>query len=137
MRAGRWDWRPKMEHGFTLIAKSDDISVYRRWDPVLLKRITVRFEGKGDKKLMHVKMEQPKWVVNTILENNVQLQNNFSGYGKGDGFYRGASIPAPIYGQFMEASGRDPITGEYDEKKFKSLVNDSDHSKLRVVPGKI
>ena len=110
---------------------------YQRWDPVLLKRTTVQFEGSGEKLLMHVKIDQPPWVGKIILDNNVDLQNNFKGYGKGDGFYQATCIPAHVYwGQIMPKCGFQPGHG-YDEKKFKQIVNDRDNYKLKVVPGKI
>jgi len=122
---------------FKLISKNGDVSVYRKWDSVLQTRVTVTFSGKGEQKLMHVKLEQPTSVIDTILDNNVSLQNSFAGYGKGDGFYHATSIPLPIYNQLMVQCGQDRKTGEYDEKKFKGIVNGSDYSKLRVVPGRI
>jgi hypothetical protein len=119
--------------GFTQIAPG----TYRKWDPVMLMRTTVTFTGTGDKRLMHVRHEQPAWVTQTILDSNVERQNSFAGYGKGDGFYHGTTIPTPVYNQLMIACGRDQATGEYDEKKFKSFINSNEYSKLRVVPGKI
>lgn len=112
-------------------------NTYRRWDPVLLKRVTVRFEGSGEKKLMHVRIEQPKWVVNTILDDNVALQNSFAGYGKTDGFYQASRIPSQIYwGTVMPKCGFQAGHG-YDEKAFKRLVNDRDYSKFKIIPGKV
>lgn len=123
-------------NGFQLIAKNGDKSTYQKWDPVMLKRVTVTFEGRGEKKLMHVKIDQPDWVGKIILENNVELQNNFQGYGKGDGFYHATCMPMPIWNQVMQKCGFEKGHG-YDEKKFKQIVNDRDNYKLKVVPGRI
>lgn len=109
--------------------------VYQKWDPVMLIRTTVTFTGKGEKKIMHVRREQPDWVGKVIIDDNVARQNDFAGYSKMDGGYHGARIPLPMWGQIMTACGHSQ--GEYDQKKFKRILNDPDYAKLRTVPGKI
>jgi hypothetical protein len=104
---------------------------YQKWNPKTLVRTTVKFDGD----LMHVRHEQPKWVQDTILEDNVARQNSFGGYGNADSFH-GMRAPMPVWQQIMKRCGFKQGQG-YDEKKLKQIVNDSDYSKLKVVPGKI
>lgn len=104
---------------------------YQKWNPKTLIRTTVKFEG--DK--MHVRHEQPTWVQQTIIEDNVARQNSFSGYGNADA-YNAIRAPMPVWMQIMKACGFKPGQG-YDEKKMRQIVNDSDYSKLKVIPGKI
>lgn len=108
---------------------------YRKWNPQTMILTTVRFTGEGEKKTMHVRREQPSWVTNAIIEDNVARQNDFKGYGN-DEFYHGVRAPMPVWQQIMEKSGF--IAGQgYDEKKFKSIVNDRDFYKLKIAPGRI
>lgn len=110
-------------------------NTYRRWDPVLQKRVTVTFEGTGERKLMHVKIEQPKQLIQDILDMNVEQQNSFAGYGNAEGFQAFRMSPQ-VYQQIMEKCGHQPGKG-YDEKKFKSILNDRDYYKLKTIPGRV
>lgn len=113
----------------------DSESIYVKWNPKTLTRTTVTYLGRGDQKVMHIKHDQPKWVADAIIEDNVARQNSFDGYGNTDA-YNAFRAPQFVWQQFMKASGFKPGQG-YDEKKLKSLINDSDYSKLKLVPGKI
>jgi hypothetical protein len=104
---------------------------YQKWNPKTLVRTTVKFEGE----LMHVRHEQPKWVQQTILDDNQARKNDFAGYGNADA-YNGIRAPMPVWQQIMKQCGFKQGQG-YDQKKFRQIVNDSDYSKLKVVPGKI
>ena len=47
-----------------------------------------------------------------------------------------ASIPIPLYNDFLTRCGKDS-TGQYDKKMYRKLLNDSDYRHLRVDdPGK-
>jgi hypothetical protein len=106
---------------------------YVKWNDALKIRTTLKFEG--DK--IHVRHDQPKWVMQTILDDNVSLQNSFSRKSyKGQELYQGARIPLPVFMQLRKESGFVPGQG-YDEKKFRSLLNDRDYYKLKVTPDKI
>lgn len=110
-------------------------STYQKWDNVMGIRTTVRFEGTGDKKIMHVRHEQPKQIVQDILDLNVARQNGFSSF-KSAEMHMTSSIPLTVHSQIMEKCGNVPGIG-YDEKKFKQILNDRDYYKLKTVPGRI
>lgn len=105
---------------------------YQKWNPKTLTRTTVKFEGD----LMHVRHEQPKWVQEAILEDNVARQNDWRGNFKGMDAFNAMRAPMPVWQQIMKKCGFKQGQG-YDEKKLKQIVNDSDYSKLKVIPGKI
>lgn len=111
-------------------------SVYVKWNPHTLTRTTVTYLGMGEKKVMHVKHDQPKWVTDTIIEDNVARQNDWRGNFKGMDAFNAVRAPMPVWQQIMKQCGFKQGQG-YDEKKLKQIVNDSDYSKLKVVPGKI
>lgn len=117
--------------GFTYIGPG----TYQKWDSVLGIRTTVKFEGEGDQKLVHVRHEQPKQVIQDILDLNVARQNAFSGYG-GDMMHQTSSIPLTVHSQIMKQCGNIPGVG-YDQKKFSQILNDRDYYKLKTVPGRI
>lgn len=122
--------------GFKLISCGGNESVYQKWNRHNLTRTTVTIWGHGDQKLMNVKHEQPKWVTETIIDDNVARQNDFSGYTPGMEAYNAIRAPMPVWQQIMKKCGFKQGQG-YDEKKLKQIVNDSDYSKLKVVPGRI
>lgn len=105
---------------------------YQKWNPALGIRTTVIFKDG----FMHVRHEQPKQLIADILDLNVKRQNDFKGYGKGDDMFQATSLPWAIHKQVMAKCGFKEGQG-YDIKKFKQIMNDSDYSKLKVVPGKI
>lgn len=106
--------------------------VYQKYNHILCIRTTVTFRDG----LMHVKHEQPKEIIEDILDLNVKRQNDFAGYGKGDNLYQATSMPLAVHAQVMKACGHEPGKG-YDVKKFKQIVNDIDYRKLKTVPGRI
>ena len=105
---------------------------YVKYNPLLGIKTTVVLEGSGETRTMHVKHEQE---VEDILDLNVAQQNDFSGY-KGKELVQATRIPMIEHRKIMERCGFQAGHG-YDEKVFKRLLNDSDYSKFKVVPGKI
>jgi hypothetical protein len=122
--------------GFKMIQANGNESVYQKWNKHTLTRTTVTIWGKGETKMMNVKHEQPKWVQNVIIDDNVARQNDFAGYSKGMEAYNAIRAPMPVWQQIMKACGFKQGHG-YDQKKFRQIANDSDYSKLKVIPGKI
>lgn len=108
---------------------------YRKYNPLTGIRTTVTFTDAGDKYAMNVKHETSLSLQNAILDLNVAQQNSFSGY-KGKELVQGTRIPLLEHRNIMARCGYQPGQG-YDVKKFKSIINSSDYSKLRTVPGKI
>jgi hypothetical protein len=106
---------------------------YRKYDPLTRITTDIYVEGTGPTRNMHVRHTQD---AEAILELNVARQNDFSGY-KGKEMFQATSIPLIEHRKIMALCGKDKKTGEYDEKRFKRIVNDSDYSKFKVVPGKI
>lgn len=106
--------------------------VYQKWNPVMCIRTTVTIRDG----FMTVKHEQPKQIIDDILDLNVRRQNDFAGYGKTDGLYQATCMPIAVHAQVMKACGH--VAGQgYDLKKYKQIVNDIDYRKLKVVPGKV
>jgi hypothetical protein len=122
--------------GFKLVKFGGNESVYQKWNRHTLTRTTVTIWGQGEGKMMNVKHEQPKWVQETIIEDNVARQNDWRGNFKGMDAFNAIRAPMPVWQQIMRDTGFQAGHG-YDEKKFRQIVNDSDYSKLKVVPGKI
>lgn len=125
-------------NGYKLISVNGNESVYRKWDPVLRIRTTIRFTdvpGDSDKRNVHVCREQPRGDIQSILDLNVARQNEGSGH-KGDGLHQASCIPISIYQQIMEKCGHQPGHG-HDEKRFKKILNDRDYYKLKTVSGRI
>lgn len=108
---------------------------YQKYNPLTGIRTTVTFTGTGDQKAMHVKRETALQVQSAILDMNVAQQNDFKGF-KGVEVYQATRIPLIEHEKIMKACGHQPGQG-YDVKKFKSIVNDIDYRKLKVVPGRI
>lgn len=108
---------------------------YQKWNAALQIRTTIFFHGVGEDRKMTVRHEQPKKVIASILDRNVAMQNDFSGYKGKDGF-QATSLPISVHKQVMKMCGHQPGHG-FDEKKFKQIMNDGDYSKLKTVPGKI
>lgn len=106
---------------------------YVKFNPLTRIKTTVWFEGSGPTRTMHVRHDQD---VEAILELNVARQKDFKGYDK-NGLFQTTSIPMVEHRKIMEMCGKDQKTGEYDQKKFRRIINDSDYSKFKVIPGKI
>lgn len=106
---------------------------YVKYNPLTRITTTVRIEGKGPTRNMHVRHDQE---VQELLDLNVARQNDFNGYRNKD-LFQATSIPLIEHRKIMERCGKDQKTGEYDEKKFKRILNDSDYRKFKTVPGKI
>jgi|TARA_R110000822_G_scaffold22114_7_gene69737 hypothetical protein len=122
--------------GFKLVQFGGNESVYQKWNKHTLTRTTVTIWGQGEGKFMNVKHEQPKWVQNVIIDDNVARQNSFTGYTSGMEAYNAVRAPMPVWQQIMKKCGFKQGQG-YDQKKFRQIANDSDYSKLKVIPGKI
>lgn len=102
--------------------------IYQKWNAAQGIRTTIHFDG--DK--IHVKHEQP---VAEVLDMNVKLANDFTGY-KGKELVLATRIPITEHRKIMKQCGFQPGHG-YDQKKFAKIVNGSDYSKFKTVPGKI
>lgn len=111
-------------------------STYQKYNPLTGIRTTVKFTGKGDSYAMSVKRETELNAQAAILDLNVAQANDFSGY-KGKELVQATRIPLLEHAKIMDRCGKDVRTGEYDEKKFKQILNSNEYSKLRTVPGKI
>lgn len=110
---------------------------YMKWNPVLGVRSQIwvtpsAIPGKVD---VHTRHDQPKQLVEDILDRNVAMQNDFSGY-RGKDIVQGTAIPLVQHKQIMKQCGFQAGHG-YDEKRFKQIVNDIDYRKFKTVPGKI
>lgn len=106
---------------------------YQRFSPITGIRTTIYLETlPGGKRNMTIKQEQD---VEHIIARNTFLQNNFSGYDKN--LHQVASVPLVWDNEFKRLSGQVNGKGEYDEKKYKSLLNDRDYYRFKTVPGKI
>lgn len=107
---------------------------YVKWNPVLGIRTTMWITpsstpGKVD---VHTKHEQR---VDEILDMNVKLANDFSGY-KGKELVQATRIPITEHRKIMKQCGFQAGQG-YDQKRFARILNDPEFSKFKVVPGKI
>lgn len=101
---------------------------YQKWNAAMGIKTTLTFkDGK-----IHVRHEQR---VDDVLDANVARQNEFTNFRGMDG-YVGARIPLIEHRKIMAQCGYQPGKG-YDEKRFKRIVNDIDHQKFRLIPGKI
>ncbi len=107
---------------------------YRKWNAALGVRTTVTFDRAARK--IHVRHDQPRALVEAVLERNVALQNGAKRSFKDDYVTLAASLPIAVHRQIMAQCGFQPGHG-YDEKKFRAILNDRDYYKLRCVPGKI
>lgn len=115
-------------HGFRKIAAN----TYHRYNGLTQIHTIVEIEhignGKANLKVKHVQE------VEQMLENNVRLQNDFQGY-KGRDLVQATAIPLIEHRKIMKQCGFEK--GQYDRKRFKQIINSSDYSKFRTVPGKI
>jgi len=84
---------------------------------------------------MTVRHEQPKQLIQGVLDMNIARQNDFTGF-KGKEMYQATSLPIAIHEQIKKKCGFQPGHG-YDEKKFRQIINDRDNYKLKTVPGRI
>ena len=107
---------------------------YIKFNPLLgiTTKLWITASSKSGKVDIHTLHTQN---VEDILDLNVKQQNDFSGY-RGKEGYQATRIPMVEYQQIMKRCGFKPGQG-YDHKKFRQILNDSDYSKLRTVPGKI
>lgn len=109
---------------------------YYKYNPVLGIHSTLWIlksaSGRAGEVDIHTMHEQD---VGEVLDLNVMQQNNHAGF-KGQDMYQGTRIPMVEYRKIMKRCGFVPGQG-YDQKKFRQILNDSDYSKLRCVPGKI
>ena len=117
-----------MDLSFTRIAPG----TYQKWNAVLGVRTTVTF----DRGKIHVRHEQPRQLVNDVLDRNVAMQNDFKGRYGADLITQTTSLPLVVHSQIMAQCGFQPGHG-YDEKKFRRIMNDRDNYKLKCVSGKI
>lgn len=108
-------------------------NVYRKWNPLTQIRTTITYFWEAGVKKMHVRHDQPKQFIQTVLDSNVDMQNSFKGY-KHDIITQTTRLPIAVHAQIMDQCGFKAGQG-YDEKKFKQILNDRDNYKLKTVPG--
>lgn len=109
-----------------------------KWNPVLMIRSTLEavYNSSGKITAWNVRREQPRAVIDAVLERNVALQNDGKRRYDADLIHQQTSIPIAVHAQIMEQCGFQPGHG-YDEKKFKQIINDRDNYKLKTVSGTI
>lgn len=107
---------------------------YVKWNPILGIRTTtwIRPSSTPGKVDVTTKHEQR---VEEILDLNVSLANDFSGY-RGKELVQATRIPITEHRKIMTACGFQRGHG-YDQKKFARILNDPDYRKFKVIPGKL
>jgi hypothetical protein len=107
---------------------------YQKWNGALGVRTTIRFDRAA--RQIHVRHDQPAWLVDAVLDRNVALQNAAKASFKNDLVTQTTSMPIAVHRQVMAQCGFQPGHG-YDEKKFRRIMNDRDNYKLKTIPGRI
>lgn len=107
---------------------------YQKWNAALGVRTTLTFDRAGRK--IHVRHDQPRALVEAVLDRNVAMQNSAKRSFKDDYVTQVSSLPIAVHRQIMAQCGFQPGHG-YDEKKFRAILNDRDNYKLKCVPGKL
>jgi hypothetical protein len=115
--------------GYRLTSHDRFHSRYDKYDPQTRIKSVLYFDHVA--KTVHTYKEQD---VEDIIEANKRAQNDFSGYSS---IYRASQVPLLMDQKLKELSGLNPRTGEYDEKKYKSFLNDADYKYLKTVPGRV
>lgn len=109
-------------------------NTYRKWNPILGVRTTLTFDRANGR--IHVRHDQPRALIDAVLERNVALQNGAKRSFKDDYVIQTASLPIAVHRQIMTQCGFQPGHG-YDEKKFRAILNDRDNYKLKCAPGRL
>lgn len=106
---------------------------YQKYNPTLGIRTTVRMEESGvpGKINLHTKHEQ---YVGGIIELNKRQQNDFKGF-KGDLMTQVARIPLVEHRKIMQRCGLE--RGQYDQKKFRQILNDPDYKYFKTIDKKL
>lgn len=107
-------------------------------DPVTHKTTYMRFTEDGK---VQIKETIPMWLATAIMEDNKARAKAFDengGWKKAKAGAIIAAIPHHLDKHFKEMSGQDiSKSGEYDQAKYNSFLDDSDYSNLRTGGGRI
>lgn len=110
---------------------------YQKWNPMTQVRTTLIFQHNSNGTMtVTERVEQPKQIVADIIDLNVKQQNEHDGRYGGDLITQQTRIPLSVHRQLMKQCGYQPGHG-YDEKKYRQILNDRDHYKLKTVSGTI
>lgn len=104
-------------------------SIYMKEHPHTRIRTYLIFEGDGT---IRVRKTQR---VDATLDLNKAQANGFTGY-RGKEMVCTSRIPLVEFNKLKVACGEDG-SGEYDRKKMNRILNDSDYSSFKTVPGRI
>lgn len=122
----------------TLEYKKVGPGLYRKWNPTLgvYSTIQVNYDSNGRRTGFTHSIAQPDYILQQILDRNVAMQNSWKGKFGGDVVTQTTSLPIAVHQQIMAQCGFQAGHG-YDEKKFRSILNDRDNYKLKTIPGRI
>jgi len=116
--------------GYTLVSNVGGERTYMKENPLLKIRTYLIFKNDGT---ITVRKTQR---IDATIDANVQDQNSFYSFGN-QPMVRVANVPLIVDRQFKEKAGLNHRTGEFDRKKYNSLLDDRDNYKLKTVPKKI
>tara|TARA_Y100000310_G_scaffold239502_1_gene243106 strand:- start:64 stop:510 length:447 start_codon:yes stop_codon:yes gene_type:complete len=120
--------------GYILKQKDRYHSYYEKWDSLAMVGSYLQFDH-FSREIIAGKVLSKK-IADTRVAMNKQIQNDFDGY-RGKELIQEYAVPEMMMQQLKEESGLDHVTGEYDEKKAKAILDDPDYRYLKTVPGKI
>jgi|GEM_PF-6111810 len=103
-------------------------TTYVKDDQRTLIRTYLIFEGDGT---IRVRKTQR---VDAVLDLNQAQANAFGGY-RGKSMVCTSRVPMVEWGKLMNRCGRE--NGEYDDKKLRQILNDSDNRAFKTVPGQV
>ena len=95
-----------------------------------LTGVEVWIKREGSK--LHVREMQR---VDDIIEHNNKARAEWSGWSNNKAGAVTASIPNVIWQKMIRACGYDG--SDYDRKKYRKMLNDSDYSKFKIASGRI
>lgn len=107
---------------------------YQKYNPTLRIRTTVFSEPAGVSGKVNLRVVHEQYT-GDIIELNKKQQNEFRGF-RNDLMTQTSRIPLVHWQDWMKKCGQDK-TGQYDEKKFKSLINDPDHRYFKTVNARL
>ena len=117
--------------GYKLVERTASKSVYKKYNALMGIGSYLEFDH-ATKEVTVGKLQD----VQPIIDRNKELQNSFSGY-RGKEMFQTASVPLVVDAELKKKSGLNTRTGEYDQQKYTSILNDGDYKYLRTIPGKI